>query len=134
MSQRIVSALASVLLLVTLVGVSEAQQKPSKEAKPSLKAKGRLPAYYKDVVTQSQKESIYKIQSSYGDQITKLAEEMKALTEKRDAEIEALLSAEQKAKVATLKAEAAKKKATAEVATDETVKPLTPSKTPVVGE
>ena len=111
MSRIAVGLLASVCLVLSLASVSLGQD--AKEAKPSLKAKGRLPAYFKDVVTPAQRDSIYKLQIQYNDQIRKLAEEMKALTEKRDAEIEALLSAEQKAKVEALRADAKKKSAAA---------------------
>lgn len=109
MSRVAVGLAMAACICLSLTSVSLGQE--TKEAKPSLKAKGRLPAYYKDVVTASQKETIYKLQAQYNDQIRKLAEEMKALTEKRDAEIEALLSAEQKAKVDALRAEAKKKSA-----------------------
>ena len=111
MSLGIVCLLGSVCVLTSLLTVSLAQEK---EAKPSLKAKGRLPAHYKDVVTAEQKDKIYAIQLKYNEQIRKLAEEMKALTEQRDGEIEALLSADQKAKIDALKANSKKKPAAAE--------------------
>lgn len=109
MSRAIVGLLASVCVFASVLSVSFAQE--GKEAKPSLKAKGRLPAYYKDVVTPAQKETIYQLQTRYNDQIRKLAEEMKTLTAQRDAEIEAVLTAEQKTKLNALKAEAKKKPA-----------------------
>lgn len=98
MSCRVTGLIVSVCLFASLLSVTLAQ-----EAKPSTKAKGRLPAYYKDVVTPAQKESIYALQAKYGEQIRKLAEEMKAVTAQRDQEIEALLSADQKSKVNALR-------------------------------
>jgi hypothetical protein len=120
MSRRIVTLVASICTIACLFSFALAQE--TKETKPSLKVKGRLPAYYKDVVDDKQKEQIYSIQTKYNDQIKKLADEMKALTEKRDAEVAAVLTAEQKAKVDALKAEAAKKKADAKEPATESVK------------
>ncbi len=118
MSRRIAILFGSVCLFASLITVGIAQE--AKEAKPSTKAKGRLPAYYKDVVTPTQKETIYALQAKYGEQIRKLAEEMKAVTAQRDQEIEALLSAEQKAKVEALKAASKQKPAPPETTTAET--------------
>jgi acyl-CoA synthetase (NDP forming) len=113
MSRRIISLLGTFCVLASVLTVALAQE-ATKEAKPSLKAKGRLPAYYKDVVSDTQKQQIYGIQAKYNEQILKLAEEMKALTAQRDKEVEAVLSADQKTKVETLRAEAAKKKGTSD--------------------
>ncbi len=109
MSRRVVSVLGSVCLIVLLASSSWTQ-----EAKPSKKkATGRLPAHYGAVVTPDQKAKIYSIQAKYAEQIRKLADEMKALTEQRDAEVEGVLSAEQKQKVEALRAEGRKKPAAA---------------------
>lgn len=80
------------------------------EAKPETKAAApdkskeaksykRLPAYYGDLVDGAQKEKIYALQEKWGKQIDELAEQVKALQQKRDAEIEAVLTADQKAKL-----------------------------------
>jgi hypothetical protein len=86
-------------------------------AKEKSKPKGRVPNYYSKVVDGQQREKIYQIQQTYGPQIEQLQVQLKALTEKRDAEINALLTPDQQQRVATLMAEAkqaaAKKKAAA---------------------
>lgn len=79
--------------------------------------KGRLPNNFSKVgIDDQQKEKIYAIQSKYDDQLSKLEGELKALRSQRDAEVEGVLTADQKAKLKKLadeaKAEqAAKKKA-----------------------
>ncbi len=100
---------------ITVVGiqpsVSLSQEatpaKPTAEKAPTK----RLPAYYKDVVTEAQRENIYKIQEKYNGKISILADEIKTLQAARNAEIEALLSTEQKTKLDAVKAAAAKKRA-----------------------
>jgi hypothetical protein len=115
---RTLSLIGSVCLLTALVTLTTAQ-----DTKAPAKPKGRLPAYYGDVVTEAQRGQIYTIQGKYNDQIKKLQEEIKTLADKRDAEIEGLLTAEQKTKIDTLKAEAGKKKADAGKTATEEKKP-----------
>ena len=43
-------------------------------------ASGRLPPYYKDVVSETQKQQIYKIQSTYDDKLEALEKQYDALT------------------------------------------------------
>ncbi|QDU29978.1 hypothetical protein ETAA8_50960 [Anatilimnocola aggregata] len=83
-----------------------AQKAEAKAAAPAAKPKGRLPAYYKDLVTTEQKDKIYALQSKYDAQIATLADQIKTIQKQRDGEIEALLSAEQKAKLEKLRADA----------------------------
>jgi TolA-binding protein len=118
---RSLSLIGSISLVALLVTLTTAQ-----DTKAPAKPKGRLPAYYGDVVSEKQRSEIYSIQSKYADQIKKLQDEIKALSDKRDTEIEGVLTAEQKAKVATLKAEAAKKKTDKAAADD--AKPGEPAK------
>lgn len=89
--------------------------KTTEKAKPGdvEKPKGRLPPYYKDVVTEKQRDEIYTIQAKYEPQIDELQAQIDKLQEKRDAEIEKLLNASQKSKLEKLKAEKSKKKAAA---------------------
>ena len=75
----------------------------AQEAKERAKPRGRLPAYYKDVVTPQQRDQIYAIQAKYVDQISKLQEEINQLASQRDKEIEDLLSAEQKTQIQKLR-------------------------------
>lgn len=78
---------------------TEATPAPSGErARP----RGRLPSYYNAVITPDQRESVYKVQQAYAPQIEKLEAELETLRAERRKEIEALLSEEQRAKVAEL--------------------------------
>jgi hypothetical protein len=54
------------------------------------------------VITPDQRESVYKVQQAYAPQIEKLEAELETLRAERRKEIEALLSEEQRAKVAEL--------------------------------
>lgn len=66
--------------------------------------RGRLPAYYGKVVSEQQRQQIYAIQTKYQERIVKLTEELASLTEKRGIEVEKVLSDEQRAEIAKLKA------------------------------
>ena len=113
---------ASLLFLSPLVG---------QETKGKEKAKGRLPAYYSQVVDEKQRAKIYEIQAKYKkdtepiqEQIDKLEADLKKITDKQKAEIEAVLSKEQKEKLDKLVADAkAKGKKSAETSKDEEKKP-----------
>jgi hypothetical protein len=74
------------------------------------KAKGRLPAYFADIVTDEQRTAIYKIQESHRKQIGDLEAQLATAREKEMAEIEAVLDAEQKEKLKKAREEAAGKK------------------------
>ncbi|HEX4129101.1 MAG TPA: hypothetical protein VHZ24_03600 [Pirellulales bacterium] len=119
----------SVILIGGLcaVAISRAADDPkstSPEAKAAKKqradARGYLPPYYKNVVDPTQREKIYKIQNSYDEKIDALEKQLKELSDQRDAEIEAVLTPEQKKKVqelaAAAKANRSKKTAAAEPA------------------
>lgn len=95
---------ALVVVGTWLALVGAAQETPSK------KAKGRLPPYYAGVVSDQQRQTIYAIQEKYGAQITALQEQISALTRQRDAEIEGVLTPEQRAKVRELQEAAAAKR------------------------
>ena len=64
-----------------------------------------MPAYYGKVVTDKQREQIYEIQAKFNEQIAKLQEQLTTLSTKRDAEIEQVLTDEQRAEIARLKSE-----------------------------
>jgi Spy/CpxP family protein refolding chaperone len=117
MSRRLLSLVVAWGLMVgslvalPCVAQDAAQPAPKKsEKKERAQPAGRLPAYYKDVVTAEQRDKIYALQTKYREQILVLAEQMKKLTAERDAEIEGVLTAEQQAKVKSLRAEASKKR------------------------
>jgi HD-like signal output (HDOD) protein len=77
--------------------------------------KGRLPAYYGEIVTESQRQEIYGLQEKYEKQISALEDQLETLKKKRDVEIEKVLNADQRAKLKKAKEEgAAKRKKTAE--------------------
>lgn len=81
-----------------------AEKKPGK--KPPADYRGPLPFYYGKVIAPDQKEKIYGIQAKYEAEIAALQKQVKELTAKRDAEIDAVLTPEQREKVAALRAEA----------------------------
>jgi len=91
-------------------------------AKEPAKAKGRLPAYYKEIVTETQKEEIYTLQTKYDSQLDALTGQLDTLRKQRDTEIEALLTPDQKSKLTAARAAAdsKKKKKPAETATKKT--------------
>jgi hypothetical protein len=88
-----------------------APAKPAgKTAAAANKPKGRLPAYFKDIVDEKQRDKIYAVQADYNAKIDALEEQIKTLTDQRDAAIENVLSPEQKEKLKKAKEEAASKK------------------------
>jgi len=121
--------LVVVTLLMGTVGIVAqpisllAQKADAKaEVTETKKVVKRLPAHYKDIVTVEQRDKIYDLQGKFDAQIVVLAEQIKALQKQRDGEIEALLSAEQKAKLekarADSKAKAQEKAAAKKAAAD----------------
>ncbi len=83
-----------------------AKAAPAKEAKPRKKPRGRLPAYFADVVTGQQRDSIYGVQAKYNAQIAELRVQIEELISERNQEVEALLSKEQLEAVNKKRAEA----------------------------
>jgi hypothetical protein len=71
----------------------------------------RLPNFYGELVDGTQKEKIYAILDQHTPQIEALVAQVKALQQKRDAEIEAVLTAEQKVKLEKARAESKAKAA-----------------------
>ncbi len=89
--------------------LSVGQDKAAGEKKVQ-KGTRRLPAYYADVVTEEQRKQIYDIQAKYAKQLQDLNEQLLAVTKKQNDEIEAVLTAEQKEKVAAAQSAASAKK------------------------
>ncbi len=118
-------SLALVCLLGTAFSLNLALTPPTAIAQGKAKAdadstpKGRLPAYYKDLVDEKQKVAIYKLQTDFKAKIDALEEQLKQLTTERDAAIEKILTADQKAKLKKAKEEAAAKKKPAKSAETE---------------
>lgn len=86
---------------------ASAADKDATATKKRNKPRGRLPAYYGKVVSQKQRSEIYQIQGRYAEQIATLKQQLKQLAEKRDAEVAAVLTDEQRAEVEKAKADAA---------------------------
>jgi TolA-binding protein len=78
---------------------------PKRRSEP----RGRLPAYYGEVIDNQQREKIYDIQSRILSQITDLQQRIAQLEQQRDTEVSGVLTTEQMAKVKEL-TEAAKAK------------------------
>jgi predicted house-cleaning noncanonical NTP pyrophosphatase (MazG superfamily) len=117
LQRTVVSSLVALLLTALWTASAIAQETPqpgaaeqppaaaATDANAAKKPKGRLPAYYGKVVTDKQREQIYEIQAKFTEQIVKLQEQLNALAAKRDAEIEQVLTDEQRAEIARLKSE-----------------------------
>ena len=112
----------------------EAKAETKTAAPEAKKPTRRLPNFYGDLVDGTQKEKIYAVQDQYTPQIDALTAQIKALQQKRDADIEAVLNAEQKVKLEKAKADskakaaeraAAKKAAEAKTAAEAAPKPTT---------
>lgn len=86
-----------------------AAQSAQQEAQPAQPTppRGRLPAYYGQVVNQQQREQIYAIQAKYSARIAELQKQLEELRAQRDAEIEKVLTPEQLKRIAELRARAA---------------------------
>jgi len=95
-----------------------AQEEPAKPAavdssdapEADTKKYHRLPPFYGDVVTEKQKEQIYAIQDRYGAEIRTLELQLLAVIKKRNAEVEMVLTAQQKTLVVRLAEEAKKQR------------------------
>jgi hypothetical protein len=92
------------------LSIGQDKARKANTTEEAAKPKGRLPAYFADVVSGEQREKIYSIQAKYADQIKDLNEQLEALDKKQNDEIDAVLTAEQKAKIDAARAEAAAKK------------------------
>jgi cell division protein ZapA (FtsZ GTPase activity inhibitor) len=86
-------------------------EKPVKPKKAKRRRDDHLPLYYKGVVTDEQKDKIYSILDDYNPKLKALTNQLKTLTAERDAKLDALLTAEQKAKIQAKRDEAQAKRA-----------------------
>jgi hypothetical protein len=69
------------------------------------KPRGRLPAFFGDVVTPEQRDEIYAIQAEYAPQIERLRAELKQVVDERDAKVDEVLTAKQWEEVRRLREE-----------------------------
>lgn len=81
---------------------------PKEAAKKAFR--GRLPAYYSKVVDSTQRQQIYEIQKEYASRISQLKAQLESLLGERDQQVTAVLTVEQREKVAQLRAEAQAKR------------------------
>ncbi len=126
---------ASALALALLVAPAGAQGPGKATATPAAskagvktvkkrrKPRGRLPAYYSRVVTAKQRDEIYSIQARYNEQIQKLQQQLETLVAQRNADVEKVLSAEQRAEVEQLRARRKAKRAAGKTAKNSDAKP-----------
>lgn len=108
-----VSLLGLALLSSSLLSAQDSAPTAKRKA-----ARGRLPAYYVQVVAPDQKEKIYAIQKEYAPRLKQLREQLTSLQAERDAKYRQVLTPEQQKKVDELTA-AAKAARDAEEATAE---------------
>ena len=87
----------------------EAAAKPA-AAKAVKKFRGRLPNYYKKVVDQKQRQTIYKIQVDYAAKMAEIQAQLKALIDERDEKVAGVLTPEQRKVVDELTAAAKAKR------------------------
>ncbi|HWB00193.1 MAG TPA: hypothetical protein VG713_16985 [Pirellulales bacterium] len=120
MSRRVMQGLglrviAAVLSFSVMAAAADAADEKAaaetKTKKARAEARGYLPPYYKNVVDGVQREKIYKIQSQYEAKMDELEKQLKAMADQRDAEIEGVLTPEQKQRIKELAAEAKTKRA-----------------------
>jgi len=100
--------------------IAQEKTQPAKTVQVAQKAKdaetkkpsARMPNYYRNLeLTDQQREKILNVLIEHNEQIDELEEQMAELKEKRDAEVYAVLTANQKAKLAELQMGAKKKRA-----------------------
>jgi Spy/CpxP family protein refolding chaperone len=111
-SSRIVSCLMVLSLTVAFASVEQpalGADTVKKVLPKRVRARGRLPDHYGEVVTEEQREKIYEIQEEYRPKIEPLETQLKALKDERDAKIAAVLTPEQKKKVEEADANAKEK-------------------------
>jgi hypothetical protein len=125
MSSRCVrpgSLAATVMLLTLSAGQCLTAQEaapsgarpPATEAEPAASGftfRGRLPAYYKAVVSETQRKEIYAIQRGYAEKIHALQSQIMEMIKQRDKEVQGTLTDEQRQRVEQLIAEAKARRA-----------------------
>jgi hypothetical protein len=83
--------------------VGQEAKKDDKKVDPPVKVKGSLPANWGKIgLSDDQKQSIYKIQGKYSDEIDKLDARIKELKATRDKEMRGVLTADQKKRLEEL--------------------------------
>ncbi|MCA9108511.1 MAG: hypothetical protein KDA52_01070 [Planctomycetaceae bacterium] len=99
-------------LAVVLPNLSPAQNDNTGSAETTKEYRGPLPAHFGKLgMSDTQKEKVYSLQESYEEQLEKLRKQIEQIEQKRDAEIETLLTPGQKLRLQELREEAAKEAA-----------------------
>jgi hypothetical protein len=83
----------------------------AKKAPTTKKIRRQLPAHFSPLVSQKQRETIYKVQADYAVKMDKLRAQLDAITAERDREIDAVLDPEQLAEVSKKRTAAKEKRA-----------------------
>jgi hypothetical protein len=118
MMRKIAARLGCWITLISLAVAFVAVEHPvvGAEGKAAVKKESgrkgrRLPAHYGQVVSEKQREEIYRIEEEYQPKIESLQKQLDALKKERNEKISALLTAEQKKQVdeAVAKAKANRK-------------------------
>jgi hypothetical protein len=106
------AALLTALVCAPPVG---AQQDAAEKGagKKAAEQGGPLPPFYAEVLTEEQRQQVYKIQAEYGAKIAEVRELFAKLNKEKKEKIDAVPTAEQKQKIAQLMADATKRKAEA---------------------
>ncbi len=94
-------------------GTAGAESKETPMAKRRGEPKGRLPAYFGEVIDSQQREKVYGIQSKYLAEIKQLQDQIATLEKQRDEAVQAVLTPEQAEKVKKLVDEGKAKRADA---------------------
>src|SRR5262245_35174264 len=103
----LVIATSGILIGLVPSSIGQETKKTDKTDKTEKKAKGRLPAYYADIVTDEQRNKIYEIQAKHEDKISELTASLAAANKAMNTEIENVLTPEQKVKLKAAQDEAA---------------------------
>lgn len=107
----VVLRVAVLSLLLTMVDWAVADEQAGEPTRPPAaqrsEPRGRLPNYYTRVVTPEQREKIYGIQQQYAMKIEALEKQLAELVAQRDAEVDKVLTPEQRTQVKALADEAA---------------------------
>ena len=112
-------AVVAIALLVADRGWSQGDKKD-----PAPKAKGQLPTYWKNLgLTDEQKQKVYTTRAGYAGKIDVLVQQIKELKSKEKADLEKILSDDQKATLRRLLLEKAPKTATPDAKKTETKNP-----------
>ncbi len=110
-SRRFATVAASLAIALLIACQATAQTKESRNG-GAKKIRGRLPAHYAKIVTEEQREQIYKIQEEYKPKIDAAKAQLDALTKEQEDKIAAVLTSEQKKKLDDAVIESKEKKET----------------------